>query len=157
MAKLGDFFPRKSFVVVAKWRNFAKKRKRKTLLRSIASQACGGERLVLLLILQEFRRASFCLLQHTTQHIHTHTHTHKPMQQQWWRISGPQRRKTTAPLNKRRRRRGKWRSLDLERKQSQRQNTTIEERQTVAAEEKTDFVVVVVYVATVSTRNHRHG
>jgi hypothetical protein len=47
--------------------------------------------------------------------------------------------------------------LGLERKQSRRQNTTIEERQTVVAEEKTDFVEVVVYAATVSTRKHRHG
>ncbi len=44
----------------------------------------------------------------------------------------------------------------MEKKQSQRQNT-IEERQTVASEEKTDFVVVAVYAATVSTRKHRHG
>lgn len=133
---------------------FRQKKKKENTAPIHCQSGMWGERLVLLLILQEFRRASFCLLQHTTQHARTHTHKH--MQQQWWRISGPQRRKTTAPLN-RRRRRGKWRSLDLERKQSQRQNTTIEERQTVAAEEKTDFVVVVVYAATVSTRKHRHG
>jgi hypothetical protein len=148
---LGDFSPTKSFVVVAKWRNFARKRKRNTLLRSIASQACGGETSPPLHS-PGIPQSIFLFV--AAHNAHTHARTH--MQQQWWRISGSQRRKTTDPLN-RRRRRGKWRSLDLERKQSQRQNTTIEERQTVAAEEKTDFVVVVVYAATVSTRKHRHG
>jgi hypothetical protein len=54
---------------------FRQKKKKKNTAPIYCQSGMWGERLVLLFILQELRRASFCLLQHTNTHTHTRTHT----------------------------------------------------------------------------------